>query len=155
MSMNAAVKHFFSVVVIGAVLVLPASETGTGQSPQHRRDGNWWNRQSENMKADYLVGFLDGTDLGYNFSHWGFSKQQEKAPCLGDVFISYEKYSHHYLNHVNVGQIFDGLKSFYADDRHRRILVFDAVWLVLNGIAGTPKNELNKMIENVRKNAID
>jgi hypothetical protein len=54
---------------------------------------------------------------------------------------------------VTGGQLVDGLDSFYGDFRNRRILVYSAVWLVLNEIAGTPQDELDKMIQSWRKNA--
>jgi hypothetical protein len=41
---------------------------------------------------------------------------------------------------------------FYKDYRNRKIRIYDAVWLVLNSIAGKPQDELDKMIESFRKN---
>ena len=43
--------------------------------------------------------------------------------------------------------------SFYSDYRNRSISIADAVWLVLNSIAGTPQDKLDKMIESFRRNA--
>jgi hypothetical protein len=50
-------------------------------------------------------------------------------------------------------QLNDGLNDFFSDYKNRRIEVDDAIWLVLNGIAGTPKEKLDKMIESHRRNA--
>jgi hypothetical protein len=99
------------------------------------------------------VGFLDGMELGRSFSYWGFAQQREKSACVQDVETSYIGYSAKYLSHVTAGQIQDGLNTFYADYRNRRITVDHAVWLVLSGIAGTPQDELEKTIENFRRNA--
>lgn len=37
----------------------------------NRRDGNWWLTLQKWDRINYAVGFLDGTDLGHNFSHAG------------------------------------------------------------------------------------
>jgi len=47
--------------------------------------------------------------------------------------------------------VVDGLDNFYGDYRNRKILVQDAVWLVLNNVAGTPNVE--QMIQNWRRSA--
>lgn len=47
----------------------------------------------------------------------------------------------------------DGLDSFYKDYRNRTIKVHDAVWLVVNEIAGTPQQTMGKLIESYRQNA--
>lgn len=39
------------------------------------------------------------------------------------------------------------------DYRNRSIIVHDAVWIVVNSIAGMPQDKLDKMIESWRKNA--
>ena len=50
-------------------------------------------------------------------------------------------------------QLVDGLDSFYKDYRNRTIKVHDAVWLVVNEIAGTPQQTMGKLIESYRQNA--
>ena len=50
-------------------------------------------------------------------------------------------------------QIVDGLDTFYKDHQNRSIRLKAAVWLVVNTIAGTPQDELDKMIEYLRKKA--
>lgn len=73
--------------------------------------------------------------------------------CLGKVMDSYSEHSSKYFNNVTNGQIVDGLDSLYGDYRNRRIKIADAVWLIVNGIAGTPQKEIDVMIENWRRNA--
>lgn len=66
-----------------------------------------------------------------------------------------ETYADHrskYIEKVTDGQLVDGLDSFYADSRNRRIWLTDAVWLVVNAITGTPQEKLNLMLENWRHN---
>jgi hypothetical protein len=104
-------------------------------------------------KANYAVGFFDGMDLGSRFSYWSFVHEDGK--CMGKAIDSYNSMSDKFLNNVTAGQLADGLDNFYADYRNRRIRVADAVWLVANGIAGTPQKELDKMIESWRGNSAD
>lgn len=58
-----------------------------------------------------------------------------------------------YLGSVTLIQLADGLDTFYADSTDRRILAHDAIWLVLNQIAGTPEAEMQTLIESYRKSA--
>jgi len=118
-----------------------------------RRDGNWWRTESEVAKLWYVAGFFDGMDLGNNFSYWGIAEQKSKSNCSGQAVESFSALKSRYLKNVTNFQIADGLDDFYKDYRNRRILVSNAVWLVINSIAGTPQKELDIMIENWRKNA--
>ena len=58
----------------------------------------------------------------------------------------------HVANVANV-QLSDGVTKFYEDYRNWKILVANAVWLVLNTISGKSDAEMEKMIEKFRKNA--
>jgi hypothetical protein len=114
-----------------------------------RRDGNWWKEQAHSDKIMYMVGFFDGMDLGRQFSFW---KNIDDKVCAPKIVDSYEFYNDKYLKNVTNGQPVDGLDDFFKDYRNRRIRVNNAAWLVLNAIAGTPQAELDKRIENFRKN---
>jgi hypothetical protein len=100
-------------------------------SNDHRRDGNWW---------------LNGS----RFSYWGVRNDDTFAPKAA---ASYEEYGSKYLEHVTNSQLVDGLDTFYADYRNRKLRIPDGIWLVLNSVAGTPQQDLEKMIESFRKNA--
>lgn len=136
-------------LLICLLVTLPSLST----AEDGRRDGNWWNIQDQSARAAYIVGFFDGMTLGQRFSYWSFAKNKKMNACLEKVLDSYTEYSSKYFNNVTNGQIVDGLNSFYADYRNRRIKIADAVWLVVNGIAGTPQKELDTMTESWRRNA--
>ena len=116
------------------------------------RDGNWWRDQTDTIKIGYMAGFLDGIRLGHNFSDWGFMDDPQSEPCLKKVMLSFIGFQDKYLSSVKVGQLVDGIDAFYSDYKNRSISTHNAVWLVLNGIAGTPKEKLDKMIEASRRN---
>ena len=115
----------------------------------NRRDGNWWREQSYSGKAAYMIGFFDGMSLGNEFSYW---KNVNDKVCFPKITESYDFYSEKYLKEVTNDQLADGLDEFYKDYRNRSIRISSATWLVLNSIAGTDKAELEKKIENFRKN---
>jgi hypothetical protein len=117
-----------------------------------RRDGNWWLEQTPLLKASYVVGFFDGTDLGYQFSYWKCLGENDSA-CLVKVKGSYEFYRNKYTKDITNTQLSDGLDVFYKDYRNRKIRIHDGVWITLNAIAGTPQAELDKMVEGFRKYA--
>lgn len=60
-----------------------------------------------------------------------------------------------FFSHVTNVQLVAGLDKFYSDCRNRRIRVHGAVWLVVNGIAGTPQEKLDKMVEGWRERSVD
>jgi len=105
------------------------------------------------MQANYMVGFFDGMELGHEFSYWSFVNDKKAGDALKRVSNSYDEYLAKYFKNVTNGQIVDGLDSFYADFRNRSISVNNAAWLVVNQISGTPKEQIEAMIENWRRNS--
>jgi hypothetical protein len=105
-------------------------------------------------KLDYVTGVFDGMELGRNFTSWGIYNLKEKgSPCLSQAISSYSDYSEKFFASVTSSQIADGLDVFYKDYRNRSIKVHDAIWVVVNSIAGTPQDKIDKLTENLRKNA--
>src|SRR5215472_17709346 len=120
---------------------------------QERRDGNWWLQQSDTAKNYYVIGFFDGTQTGREFSQWNCVNEKD-YDCIGKANRSFLFYSKKYLDGVNSQQLADGLDAFYKDYRNRKILIHSGVWLTLNSMAGTPREELDRLIENHRANAM-
>ena len=119
-----------------------------------RRDGNWWRDQTRSEQAMYMVGFFDGMELGHNFSYWELPlKDGKRDPVSVMILNSYSTMMEKYLKDVTNTQIADGLTKFYEDYRNRTILIQNAVWLVLNAIAGKSDKDMQIMIENFRKSA--
>jgi hypothetical protein len=140
-----------STLIVLALPLLVISICASAQA-NHRRDGNWWNGENQSEKLNYMVGFFDGMELGHKFSYWELA-DTKKTACMLEASKAYNDYSDKFFTHVTNDQLADGLDAFYKDYRNRSIRVHDAVWIVVNNIAGTPQEEMDKMIENWRKSA--
>jgi hypothetical protein len=143
-------------------LVLLSILSLSAQGEVTRRDGNSWIAMSPLEKAYYVTGFLDGTTLGRNFTVWGClgkgsdkKATPEQVECVQNVGGSFQEYFDQYIAHVTVGQLVEGLDVVYKDYRNRKILTVSAVWIVLNEIAGTPRQTIDTLIENSRQHAND
>lgn len=140
-------------ITAGILCVLLAAPRSQNQE-YDRRDGNWWRGINRENKAFYLAGFVDGMQLGNRFSVWGVDKNEKDSKQVStQVTSSFSDYRAKYLANVTNIQLSDGLDSFYSDSRNRRIVVNDAVWLVLNEISGAPEAVLQPLIDASRKNA--
>jgi hypothetical protein len=137
---------------LSAVFILLTCAPLARDQQTDRRDGNWWADRDESFKMAYFVGFFDGMDLGNKFSYWAFAdnKNYETMRKVGD---SYKGYQDKYMIHVTNIQLTQGVDKLYTDVRNRKIRVRNAVWLVVNQIAGKSDAEMEKMIENFRKDA--
>jgi hypothetical protein len=119
-----------------------------------RRDGNWWKGINRVNKAYYVAGFVDGIALGNRLSLAGIDKNDNAYKEVSErVATTFSNGRAKYLANVTQIQLTDRLDAFYEDSANRRILAHDAVWLVLNQIAGTPEAEMQAMMESYRKSA--
>lgn len=142
-------QYAIRTLIVFSIILLNAG--ASHEQTENRRDGNWWLAQSELGKSYYVTGFFDGMTLGNQFSYWGISDKDD--PARAKAVASYSEFGDKYLKHVTSGQMVDGLDKLYSDYKNRRIMVWGAVWLVANGIAGKSEAELQGMIESWRKNA--
>jgi hypothetical protein len=134
-------------VVAAALLVccvgLRADET--------RHDGRWWNQQSAGFRLLYILGFMDGMDLGSRFSTPdGADLLNAERSSVSDSRRTYKQRTEHYFAGVTVGQISDALDAFYRDHRNRSIEIADGFEIVLRSIKG---EEVDKLIAARRSSA--
>lgn len=116
------------------------------------QNGNFWLTQTPASHVDYILGFTEGMQLGRNFSEWNWDATSKDGQYKAVAALnSYNAETQKYMSNIAVGQIVDGLNQFYSDFRNRNIMIHDAVWLVLEQIAGTPDSQLN--LESWRKNS--
>jgi hypothetical protein len=134
-------------------LILIVSLCAPVSAENNRRDGNFWLSLDAPAKLAYLVGFYDGMLLGKDFSYLGLEKAAI-AEVGTQTVTSFNNMMAKYMANVTTRQLADGLDAVYNSDfRNRKILINNAVWLVANQIAGTPKANVDQMIETFRRNA--
>ncbi len=154
MKFHKSLALFLAGVFLGFALMPAAySKVDSSKADDNRRDGNWWINQPESGRGWYVLGFFDGMELGRSFSYWGILLADKNDECLRKIQRSYGERNLKYMADITAGQVVDGLNEFYKDYRNRRILIIEGTWIVVNEIAGTPRADLDKMIENYRKNA--
>jgi hypothetical protein len=111
---------------------------------ENRHDGTWWNRQSAGFRVLYILGFMDGMELGNRFSTPDSPEAAKGARDAGDPRATYKARVGHYFSNVTVGEISDALDAFYRDARNRSIPVPDGFEIVLRSIKG---EDVTKLIE--------
>jgi hypothetical protein len=119
------------------------------QAEVTRHDGNWWTQQSAGFRLLYILGFMDGMDLGSRFSAPDRVEGTKREP-EDDSRKIYEKRIRLYFTDVTVGQISDALDAFYRDYRNRSINLVDGFEIVLRSLKG---EDVEKLIQNRRSAA--
>ena len=115
-----------------------------------RHDGNWWTGQSAGFRLLYILGFMDGMDLGSRFSTPDNVSPQATPDAGADTRRTYRERTARYFTQVTVGQISDGLDAFYRDYRNRSIGLADGFEIVLRSIKG---EDVEKLIQARRSSA--
>jgi hypothetical protein len=109
-----------------------------------RHDGTWWNRQSAGFRLLYILGFMDGMDLGSRFST-PENAEVKRTPAPGvDARRTYQRRTEHYFANLTVGQISDGLDAFYRDYRNRSITLADGFEIVVRSLKGEDVDALTR-----------
>ena len=119
-------------------------------------DGHEWSNWTTFEKGKFLIGFTSGS--GYVVSSsWDPLFETEKnifAKIMGVTEREIEKYKriqrHHILG-ITIGQLKDGLNSFYNDFRNKRIRLGTAIYIVKKQIEVSPPEEVNAIIHHLRK----
>jgi len=137
-------------IILCGLLATLLSCTATSLAEPTRRDGNWWTARTEVFKTSYVLGILDGVELGRYFIVRGVRSQAdlEKMSVALDAFQGSDQLL---LSNVTVGQVQAGLDDFYQDYKNRKIYCSDAVDVVLEGAAGMPKDQLENWIQHLRE----
>jgi hypothetical protein len=115
------------------------------RAEETRHDGNWWNRQSAGFRLLYILGFMDGMDLGSRFSVPDKVDSKSKPDSASDTTRTYQDRTERYFANVTVGQISDALDAFYRDFRNRSISLADGFEIVLRSIKGEDVKQLIEM----------
>ena len=136
------------------MFLLLSSVAASAQQDNNRTDGNAWTRLDYAAKLNYVGGVFDGMILGNHLSYWAWTdaKGNLDSAKVVPATQSFSELTTKYFSHVTAGQLISGLDAFYGDYRNRRIMLYDAIWLVVNEISGKSDAEMSKMIESYRRN---
>jgi hypothetical protein len=144
-------------LILASVLLIAISGLAVADELKHR-DGNWWEHQSDTGRTFYVLGMLDGMPIGRDFSVWkygaaGRAPTPEETDAIDKAQLAYSEAVVKFLSNVTVKQLMDGLTTFYADYKNRRIETANAMFLVLMAISGVPQQQLDTATETFRKAA--
>lgn len=130
-------------------LVIVAAIAHSAAAQELEMNGVRWNRFNEDMKLGYALGFLQGTSFANDLIVVGFVSVGSDATT---VFKAQKLYGDYMRKHfeITVGQVVEGLDSFYKDYRNTNINMNRAVWVVAHAVTGTSQADIDKMTENLR-----
>lgn len=126
------------------------------RADESRRDGYWWSAQSEVNQVGYITGFFDGLILEQRifdatlYNATPPKASQQLVDFATNVEFEANTQMDRLFTRVTVPQIRDGLKKFYSDPRNRRVLLFNATFVVVNAIAGSPREHVEGLAETYR-----
>lgn len=116
------------------------------------RKGNWWNHLPENQQLVYVLGMMDGREIGYALSILKLEgKDTGDFGCYEKVYKNFNETGAFYFGDITNSQIAAGVSAFYLNFESRSIDVSDVVWIVVNQLAGTSKADIQKMTRAFRK----
>src|SRR5262249_9180793 len=82
------------------------------QAQQRHRDGNYWREQDRSGKLMYIIGLLDGINVGKEMVDTAFDRQTDAA-CIEKLNHAFSEMTSKTLSDVSSGQFADGLDTFY------------------------------------------
>jgi hypothetical protein len=142
--------------LVSAQLVnLPAPQPPQAAATGNIRDGNWWLQCDTEEKLYYTIGTMDGFWLSGIMTVWAPADRGSEgaAPSGSPTWKAMLSMHNKYFGTVTNNQLVNGIDEFYSDFKNRRIDTPNAIWVVLNQIAGTTPAALQAMVETLRRNA--
>ncbi len=132
------------------VLLLAAASSSHAQEALVR-NGTWWQKlPAQEVKWGYLVGFFDGLGLGHRLSWWPLEADEKYSACVPHVIDAYRAQVTQYLRNLDNQKLAAELDRFYTEPANKPIKLADAIWIVVNKLAGRPQAELDAMIRDYR-----
>lgn len=142
----------------GVLVALLLASAAAAQTPA-RPDGEWWRTLdgqftgSPAQRADiaalsrlsFVTGALAGQQIAARIVKRWLERSADRDPSvLGALF-------HRYQPGLEGTQVVDGVNEFYADFRNRRIRIDDAIWIVLQEIAGDDESAIADQVKSLRE----
>ena len=125
-------------LLLSTVIFLMLSSYGYSNDSN---DGNYWAEIDSYVKMGYVFGLIDGIFTGRYFG----------IKTSDSCDKGYLDEMHKYFEGIMPKQVYEGINSFYADLRNRKIEVFNAFYIVLMRIGGESEDLINALTQDLRK----
>jgi hypothetical protein len=151
-------QRFLAADFLASSLVL-SSLAEAGES----RDGAWWRGLSVSDKLAYIAGFFDGLTYAEGVFDGAALLAQEDpntkkwSPERGKIASDIAQFGFRVISHdfanTQAGALVVGLDHIYNDYRNVRIIVREAMIVVVRSMDGTPDTKIAELLERKRKDA--
>ncbi len=95
-----------------------------------------------------MQGLIDGSVLGAQMAKEGVP---QSSSCREEIMNGYKNTFRRFLAEVSPAQLADGVDAVFKDYRNRSLLITDAVYVSLRAIGGMPPEDVEKLLQAVRK----
>ncbi|HZY73585.1 MAG TPA: hypothetical protein VFE22_10810 [Edaphobacter sp.] len=131
---------------ISCVLLLSLGVPIYGQSKSVKLDGSDWKQFTESVKVVYVAGFVGAANtlLG---EHPTPAKPGTVLGCTAERMGDFRN--------IKLGQLTDGMDTFYKDYRNQRIRLDIAMFYVRDTITGCSADVLRKELDSLRQEVTD
>ena len=128
------------------VVLLILLALGSAAAPaQAGHDGDWGRALSPGAKQCVMTGFLDGMALGQNLSLMGAANSSDPG-CRTTIAQSYTYVRGKYFQNVGASELVTAIDDLYGESENNSIIIGRAVWIAVIKLAGTPGDDVQKLI---------
>lgn len=137
--------------VFKSIIILTLLITTLNAQLKSSRNSNWWDSLDDDKKYDYLVGFLDGMDLGVYFSYRNLKENKGNEQIIKFIIESYNKNKKKYFNDLTYRQIIEGMDNFYLELENKSIKPRVAIYIVLLKTSGVGQKDIDEATKYLNK----
>jgi hypothetical protein len=143
---------------LSALLLLLVS-CSFSQAQSVARDGYWWTDQTLNFKLGFLSGYTQAMTKALDVAAIecvaGKGSGQIPARVTREMITDCKTrfaVARWDFQEIPMGQLQEGIDTFYADLGNKQADINDAIWYVRDRLKGRPAAELAQRLENIRAN---
>ena len=168
---------FLKILFLITLLFLPPLSASAQQKPIIDIDGNNWRQWAPQQKSSFLEGFISCAHyvITYNKDHIKYAGEEFTPKKGSEIYLAsldekkktftrqemqllmeYAAFSetsvlgNYSVANITLGQISDGLDSFYRDPNNRKIKISDAIYVVKRQNQGASSEELEMLCQWLR-----
>ena len=130
--------------IILALFLILIPTVGIAENDIGEYNGNTWRSWTGQIKPNYIVGFIAGSNyvIQNSLPISKYILENKNDPIeVRELFLT--RYS---ITNITSGQIVDGLNMFYEDFRNRNILLMDAIYVIKKQIKGSTPEDIERIL---------